>query len=323
MKDFLLGLDRQILDAISIGRNFRLPAPYRKVSNILFCGMGGSALSGDILNLLSNRHSSIPFQVNRSSRMPAWINNETLVIFSSYSGNTEEIVQDFTRASAVHSKMLVVTSGGKLSELAAQKKNILCLMIPGGLPPRCAVGYLTFSLLPVLSRQGWMDVPEADMKEAAVQVGLAAKKAPILAQKLAGKFVHFYGLSGLMEPVLTRWRAQFAENAKTLASSHLIPEMFHNEIEGWQFPSEIIKRSLAVFFLDREYLAPLKKKIAFVQKKIKQRGGDAMEISSSGRSLVGRIFSLIGLGDWVSFELAKKLHVDPKPIPTIEELKKI
>ena len=123
--------------------------------------------------------------------------------------------------------------------------------------------------------------------------------------------------------MLTRWRAQFAENAKTLASSHLIPEMLHNEIEGWKFPREIIKKSSAVFFSDLNDPLWLRKKIQVAQKAIKSAGADVLEIKSSGRSLVARLFFLLVLADWVSYELAILNKVDPISIPVIESLKKV
>ena len=120
-----------------------------------------------------------------------------------------------------------------------------------------------------------------------------------------------------------RWRAQLAENAKTLAAHHEMPEMFHNEIEGWRFPSALIRQGTALFFTDRSDPPEIQKKMRFVQKMIRQRGAKAVEIRSRGKTPLARLFSLISLGDWVSYELAVLNRVDPLEIPAIEAVKKV
>lgn len=324
MKNFLLKLDSQINEAIAIGRAFRAPEWGSQVSKVIFCGMGGSAIGGDILRILVTRHhKAIAFKVHRAGLLPHWVDKKTLVIFSSYSGNTPEVLQNVSGALAAKAKILVLTAGGKLRDIA-RSHRIPYLQVPAGFPPRCAVGYLTFSLVPVFKKWGWLKFSEADAQEVVRTVrGVSRAKAKALAVRLAGRSVHFYGFSAFAEPVLTRWRAQLAENAKTLASSHLIPEMLHNEIEGWKFPKEIIRKSTAVFFADREDPAWLKKKISAAKKIIAGNGAEVIDVASSGRSLAARLFFLLCLGDWVSYELAVLNGVDPVSIPAIESLKKV
>lgn len=323
MKYHLLNLESQIPVALAVGKSVALPAGYRNFSNVLICGMGGSGMSGDILRSLAAERSPLPFEVHRSGHLPQWVSRETLAIFTSYSGNTQETLDCFGQAVRAGARILAVTSGGNLADLSRRKK-IPVLRIPSGIPPRCAIGYLTFSLLPILKKTARLDVPVHEINEAIQEIrGVSRTAARILAHKIHGRAVHLYAVSGTTEPAALRWRAQFAENAKTLASHHVIPEMFHNEIEGWNFPHPLIKRSAAIFFTDRGEPAWLRKKRRFAQKLIRRHGAMVLEVSSHGKTPLGRIFSLVALGDWISYELALLNGVDPLAVPSLEAIKKI
>lgn len=319
MKFYLENLDRQMLEGVELGRSFRSPASWGKISRICFFGMGGSAASGDVLRVLNS--GKIAFHVFRSSQFPKWIGRETLTVFSSYSGNTVETLEAFSQAFKSGAKILAVSSGGKLEEIAL-RREIPLIKIPQGFPPRCAIGYLTFSLVPVFHKMGWIHAPEKDVREAVLAVSHVKRpRAKSLARQMAGRFVHFYGASGFAEPLLARWKAQFAENAKTLTASHGMPEMFHNEVEGWEFPE--LKKHSAVFFTSRNDSGWLQRKRQRVQKIVKAAGAHCLEIKAQGESLLARLFSLIALGDWTSYELACLNKVNPLDISHIENLKRI
>ena len=206
----------------------------------------------------------------------------------------------------------------------ARQKKIPILKIPAGMPPRCAIGYLAFSLLPVLKKTARLNVSAQEIQEAAQKIRAVSRTdARRLAHRIHGRAVHLYAVSGATEPVALRWRAQLAENAKTLASHHALPEMFHNEIEGWNFPRSLVRQSAAIFFTDRGEPAWLKKKRRFAEQLVRRFGAIVLEVSSRGRTRLGRIFSLIALGDWVSYELALQNGVDPVAVPSLEAVKKI
>lgn len=322
MKNYLENLDRQILEGVALGNQFKIPA-LKNISKILFCGMGGSAISGDILRIWVSRDSRLLFTVNRTGEMPAWVDARTLVIFSSYSGNAVEILEIIEPILKRGCPVLILTAGGKLERIAIQKKLPL-LRIPQGMMPRFAIAYATFSLAAVFKRLDWIRYKQTDIHEAAALVrrGMASH-ARTIAKALHGRSVHFYGFSNFSTPILIRWRSQLAENSKMLASHHNLPEMFHNEIEGWTFPKELVRNSTAVFFKDREDPAWIHKKVAAIATILKRRGVRVLTISSQGQSSMARMFYLIALGDWVSFELAKLNHVDPMNIPLIEYVKTI
>lgn len=323
MKDFLISLDRQILSGLAIGRAFSLPKSYRGFSTVLFSGVGGSGISSDILSTLARTRTRIPFYVHRGGRLPAWVGPKTLAIFTSYSGNTWEVLDSFHQAERAGAKTLFVTSGGRLETLGRRKK-IPTVTIPSGLPPRCAVGYLTFCLIPVLGRVAGLRVGEAELKDALQAVRLVSlPRARDLAKKIKGRILYLYGTSGTTEPVTIRWRSQLAENAKELASHHLFPEMLHNEVEGWQNSNPRKKNAAAIFFSDPEDPTGLKKKKKFLQNRMRRGGVRVLELSASSRTPLGRIFSLIALGDWVSYELALLKHINPLEVPILEAIKKI
>lgn len=322
MKEYLTKLPTQIKEGWAIGERMQIQQSFKDINKILFCGMGGSAIGSDIFRVLSFQNTRFPFMVQRSPQVPKWVDSETLVVLLSYSGNTREILESIDALLKVKAQMIVLTSGGKLQKIA-QKHGISCIEIPAGLPPRCAIGYLTFSLLPIFQRYGWLYIPEHEIKEV-MQICQQVPHEFIkkTARHMKDKLVRIYAGAGLMEPAAIRWQTQLAENAKALASHHFFPEAFHNDIQAWRFPKEIAKRTMAVFILDRGDPDWIQKKVPAAQKMIRQSGAQVMQITSKGVSPLARIFSMIVFGDWLSYELSLLYRVDPLGIPAIESLKK-
>ncbi len=323
MEAWLNSLSGQITEALATGRQFAKRHPFAAIRKVLFYGMGGSAIGGDVLRAVMADRSGVLFSVYRQGRWSRWADEDTLVIFSSYSGNTWEMIDVFHKAARSRVRLLVVTSGGRLAEIA-QAANVPCLKIPSGMPPRCALGYLTFSLLPVMEKVGGFKIPAGELKELLAVLQKAPKAlAKRLAVKLKDRSIHLYTVSGFMEPAAARWRAEIAENAKMLASHHLLPEMFHNEIEGWQYPRWAVKRSAAVFLTDKEDAPVLRRKIRAAMQLIHKAGALAVEVPSKGKSRLARLFSLISVGDWTSYELALRNGADPVAIPAISAIKRV
>lgn len=322
MEQFLKDLAGQIVKARVIAEGVSLPSSFIKTpEKILFCGMGGSAISGDILGTIAQSRSKIHWTVNRTSRLPEWVDSKTLVILSSYSGNTQEVQAIFEQAIARKASFLVVASGGWLAREAV-KRRIPVFRLPEGYPPRFAIGYGTFALLFLFIRYKWFSVTHREISEVLrVTRRFPAAEAKKLARKLFQKNIHIYG-GGLMQPVALRWRTQFAENAKTLASCEALPEMFHHEIEGWLFPVFKVKRSVAIFLTDRNEPLWLCKKKRVAMQAIRENGAHVLELKARGASGLARIFSMIMLGDWTSCELAKLYKVDPMSIRMIDRVKK-
>ncbi len=322
MEAYLKDLANQIVKARAIAGGISLPSSFiKRPEKVLYCGMGGSAISGDILGTIAQSRSRIHWTVNRTSRLPAWVDSKTVVILSSYSGNTHEVEAIFEQAVARKAHFLVVASGGWLAE-EALKRKIPLFRLPQGYPPRFAIGYTTFSLLFLFMRYRWFSVSPKEIREVLREVRhFPAAQARALAKRLFDKNIVIYG-GGLMQTVALRWRTQLAENAKTLASCEALPEMFHHEVEGWIFPEFKIRRSVAVFLTDRNEPDWLLKKKTVAMKAIREQGAAVAEFKSRGAGVLARLFSMILLGDWASCELAKLHKVDPMSICVIDRIKK-
>lgn len=322
MEVYLKDLAHQIAKARVIARDTRLPSSFiKRPVKVLYCGMGGSAISGDILGAIAQSRSRIHWTVNRTARLPQWVDSKTIVILSSYSGNTHEVGSIFEQAVARKAHFLVVASGGRLAE-EALKRKIPFFRLPQGYPPRFAIGYTTFSLLFLFMRYRWFSIPAKEIGE----VLRAARHFPRsearkLAKRLFDKNITIYG-GGLMQPAAFRWRTQLAENAKTLASCEALPEMFHHEIEGWVFPKFKVKRSAAIFLTDKNEPGWLLKKKRVAMNVIREHGAEVIELRAHGEGVLARIFSMVLLGDWTSCELAKLYKVDPMSICAIDRIKK-
>jgi len=322
MEAYLKDLANQIVKARAIAGGISLPSSFiKRPEKVLYCGMGGSAISGDILGTIAQSRSRIHWTVNRSSRLPEWVDSKTIVILSSYSGNTQEVESIFEQAVRRKAHFLVVSSGGWLAQ-EALKRKIPFFRLPQGYPPRFAIGYTTFSLLFLFMRYRWFSFSGKEIGEVLRVVRhFPEAKARKIAKRLFGKNIAIYG-GGLMQSVALRWRTQFAENAKTLASCEALPEMFHHEIEGWLFPAFKVKRSVAIFLTDQNEPDWLRKKKKVAMKAIREHGAEVVEFKACGEGVLARIFSMILLGDWTSCGLAKLYKVDPMSICVIDRVKR-
>lgn len=330
MLGFLKGFPSRLQDAYRIGVSFRGASRLGMPRTIVFSGVGGSAIGADVVRDLLRNRSRVPISVNRNYRLPAFVDSKTLLIVSSYSGNTEETLHAYREGRKKGAKIIVVSSGGELETLALRFGDPQ-IKLPGGIPPRMAIGYSVIPILLILNRLGVASFPKKDFDETVKvleiqQRGLisrasSANEAVRIAKKLGGKIPVIYASDDL-ESVCLRWRGQLEENAKALASHHLIPEMNHNEIAAWTRSSPVLGDLIAVFLRDRGEPVRVKIRMEITKKLIEREGGNAVEVWSSGSSLLARIFSLISLGDFASYYLADRCGADPMLIPSIEYVKK-
>lgn len=321
---FLILLPRHIEHAKDIGESFPLPASFKtKFSSIVITGLGGSAIGGDVLKSYLSPDLKVPIVVNRNYALPAFVNGDSLVVVSSYSGNTEETLSAYNDARKRRAKIIAVTSGGNLFARAKRDK-VPVIRIPAGMPPRCAIGYSFFTVLTAFSRLGLIKDRSRDILETiSVISGMQAmKSAGAIARSIYGKLPLIYGSQDHTDAVAIRWRGQLAENAKTLSSSHFFPELCHNEIVGFEFPARALKNVVVVLLRDKDDHARISKRFDIVKRILSKAGVPVVEVRSRGRSALARIFSLIYLGDFVSYALAIMNRVDPTPVEKISYLKK-
>lgn len=332
MLDLILNFASQVKDAIEIGTNAKIEQPANQISNVLVVGMGGSAIGGNILQKLFAVSATVSCNVIRDYRLPAWANRSTLVVVSSFSGNTEETVSAYESAVSKGCPCLVCTSGGRILEIAQNEKHPV-IIIPGGRPPRTALGYLLFPLLVNFVKWGFIKSSLIDYDELFEVIENMRKNndpnkesdnsfSLRIALGCLNRLPIFY-TSSEMEAIGKRWKSQICENSKVLAYYNTFPEMNHNEIVGWQRAAEMgLNNQLFVFFLrDRDDHPKVQKRMDIVRELINQSKTPVREIFSEGESLLTRMFFLLYLADFVSYNLAILNKEDPTPIKNIDYLK--
>jgi glucose/mannose-6-phosphate isomerase len=330
MFDILSHFGNQIEEAYDIGNRIKLEEDYTGINKIIICGMGGSAIGGDLLRSYLWYGMKIPVYVNRNYRLPAFADEHTLVIASSYSGGTEETLACYDEAKTKGCRIICISSGGNLSLLAENDKNLL-ITIPRGYQPRCALAYSFFPLLILFNKLGFVSDRSKDIFRV---INRVRKKAQVYAttdetknnalkisKHILGKIPVIYSSTDLLDIVNLRWRGQFGENAKSLAFGNLLPEMNHNEIVGWQENPELLKNLAVIAFRDKDDNGRILRRMDIILELVKPMAGLVLEIDGEGDSLLERIFDLIYLGDWVSFYLAILHKIDPTPVEKINYLK--
>ncbi|OGW76034.1 MAG: bifunctional phosphoglucose/phosphomannose isomerase [Omnitrophica bacterium RBG_13_46_9] len=333
MLGLLVSFPKQCRDALAIGKKIRVKDRYKKdYSDIVFTGLGGSAVGGDIIKGYAESEADTPIFVNRNYTLPKFVDKDSLVFAVSYSGNTEETLSAYAEAKKRRANVIVITSGGKLEELALKNGDML-IVIPKGYPPRCALGYIFIPSLIMLSKLGFVkDKSDEIRKVADLLDGMQKKKlspgikgganiSKEIAKKIHNKFPVIYAAER-MEGIATRWRGEFAENSKTLSSAHLFPEMNHNEIVGWMNPGALLKDFIAIVLRDKDDLAKVKKRMDITCAILKKEGFHVLEVENRVETLLGRMLSLIYIGDFASFYLAVLNRVEPTPVARITYLKK-
>ena len=284
------------------------------ISNIVVCGMGGSAIGGDLLKAYLSK--TIPVIVNRDYGLPKFVDSSSLVFLVSYSGNTEETLSCLKEAESKGAKLIAITSGGELSE---QCKKII--KIPSGMQPRAALGYLFFPMMGLLHNSGIIEVRNEELNEmlaALKDTAYYKEHGEALSKKIRDKIPLIYS-SQLFEPVAYRFKTQINENSKQPAFHHIFPEMNHNELVGYKHTSR--EKFVAILIRDKDDHQRIKKRMD-IFKSIVERKVEVAEISTKGSYLLSRMFSTIYLGDFASYYLALYNREDPAPVEVIEYLKR-
>ncbi len=331
MREQLHRLPQQCRAAWHKAKNFELPRDYTSIDKVVILGMGGSAIGGDLVRSLVSRVGKPITFVHRDYDLPALVDDTTLVIASSYSGNTEETLSAFSQALETKCKKLVMTTGGKLKALA---KNTKVPVFPIDLvsQPRAALGYSFLPLIAFLQKLNLIQDKTADV-EMMIQdleallgglketVPISSNRAKQLATKLHGKIAVIYG-AGILSEVARRWKTQLNENSKAWAFYETFPELNHNAVVGYQFPQELASK-LYVVLLRCPSLHPRTLiRYQVTCELLKQNGIGYEIVDSQGEHQLSQMMSLIFLGDWVSYYLAILNEVDPTPVKAIDYLKK-
>ncbi len=323
-------MPRLCQQAWQMAMRFDLPPDYSQVNKVVILGVGGSAIGGDLVSSLAISEAKLPVLIYRDYNLPAFIDAQTLVIASSYSGMTEEVLSPFQQALETESKKLAITTDGRLKTMA-EARNVPVFSFDYKAQPRAA---LAFSFLPILGflyRLGFISDKSADVAET-VQVlqklsqkigeGMPVPDNPAkqLAQKLYGNLVVIYG-AGIVSEVAYRWKTQLNENSKAWAFYEVFPELNHNAIVGYQFPPELASKAVVVLL--RSALLPHRIKLRYeVTCELLEKAKVGYQIvDGDGTSRLSHIMSLVLFGDYVSYYLAMLNKIDPTPVKNIAYLK--
>jgi glucose/mannose-6-phosphate isomerase len=323
-------LPQQCRDAWANAQSLQLPAKYRQAEAVVILGMGGSAIGGDLLRTLLRSECPVPIIVNRDYTIPAFVNERTLAIASSYSGNTEETLAALKAAQQAGAMLLAITTGGKLAA-RARELNVPLLTFDYRAQPRAALGHSIVALIGIVGRLGLVSDKEADLDEAVAvmeswqkEINEAVPLAENLAKKLAVKLHEHlsvvYGAGHLSE-VARRWKGQFNENAKAWAFFEQLPEMNHNALAGVEFPAYLSEKIVAVMLTSSLNHPRTRVRFQITQEVLSQRGVFCEVVEARGSSPLAQMLSAIHFGDYVSFYLAMLYGVDPTSLEVVDYLK--
>jgi glucose/mannose-6-phosphate isomerase len=294
---------------------------------------GGSAASANLLTAAVRRRCTAPILLNQGYEIPAYVGPETFVIAVSHSGTTEEILSAYEQALARGTRSIVLTSGGGLQEMA-EAQGVPVIAVPAGKMPRIVLGYLIVPLLSLLQRLGVIDADEAEFEDLidvlARGPGRFGPDVPVdrnLAKQVAitlqGKTPVVYGLDPLTSAAADRWKRQFGENSKTMAFTNSFPHAHHDEAVGWDQERDVLRRFGFVMLSDERADPPLLRRVTASREVLSERGATVSVIEATGGGTLGRLFSLVHVGDYVSLYLALCRGLDPTPVAVIDHFKSV
>lgn len=329
MFEYICDFAKQMEAGISLGERFTIPEG--RFSSVVLCGMGGSAIAGDLLGVYRETDLRVPFEVVRSYCLPKWVGKDALVIVSSFSGNTEETLACLEQAVARDLRITAVTTGGKLGDVCGRRHipiiRLSEIELPPKIPPRAALGYSFGALLTVFNRKGFISQAAGQVEETSTLLRELSgdyrrpeSEPGKAAITLRGKLPLIYASSRL-SGVVNRFSGQLAENAKTLSHGNCLPEMNHNEIVGVGRPEGSSELMAAVILRSVFDHPRVKERLNITEEVLSDVGIDIIQVNSRGGNVLSDMLSLVYFGDWMSYHLAVAEGIDPIPIQRIDEFK--
>ena len=320
MKTLVDGFTKQLQEALNIA-NSAVLTKKNNIQNIVVTGLGGSGIGGTILSELIQGECPVPVIVNKDYFLPEFVSPNSLVIISSYSGNTEETISAMQQAIAKKAQIVCVTSGGKIQEMA-KEHGYDTIVIPGGNPPRSCIGYSLVQLLKIvqfndlvktdLLKQVSDSITLLDNEKSAIQ-----SEATAVAKTLFQKLPVLYSL-GSCEGTVVRFRQQINENSKMLCWHHTLPEMNHNELVGWVEKNDNL--AIVTFRTKFDYERTVKR-YEVCKPLFEKYSASVTDIIAKGNSKTEQFFYLINIGDWISCYIADLKNIDPVEVNVITNLK--
>jgi glucose/mannose-6-phosphate isomerase len=322
MRQIIIDSPNQLKAGLDLVKELKIKGDFK---NIIVCGLGGSALPGDVIAALE---PNLNLYIHRDYGLPAIATKESLVFCISYSGNTEETISAFNEALELGTGIIGMASGGKIQTLC-QENNLPFIKIPGGIQPRSALGYMFGAIIVALEKTKLTKILSNEVSRVAESLQNAnettQKMGKSLAKKLVNKIPLIYGAHADESAATARiWKIKFNENSKIPAFYNYFPELNHNEMVGFTQAQKVSGQCLSVIILkDNSCNEHIQKRIALTNSLIKKSGTDCQVIELQGSTLMEKIFLGLLLADWTSYYLALEYGIDPTPVAMVEEFKKL
>jgi glucose/mannose-6-phosphate isomerase len=321
MKNLVANFASQLNEAIQIGEKAKFTKPAVEIRNVLITGLGGSGIGGTLISQVAEKELKVPVHVCKDYFIPGFVNEHTLVIVSSYSGNTEETLQALQEATSRKARIVCVTSGGKVLE-TAKSMNYDHVVIPGGMPPRSCLAYSFTQLFYVMHGYGLIkDTFKSQLKKSVALLQTEEEQimqaARALAEKLVSKIPVIY-VAANYEGVAVRFRQQINENSKMLCWHQVLPEMNHNELVGWTEKHDNIA---VVMLRNNDDYNRVQKRMEITSEVVRKYTSHFFEVWSKGDSQLEKSLYLIHFGDWVTWYLSEIRNIDATEVDVIDYLK--
>ena len=330
MFDAIWEFPNNLSDALELGKNINLSHDYININNIVIAGMGGSAIGGDVVSVLEQDNINCPFIVRRGYELPKWVNERTLVICSSYSGNTEETLAALEDGLKKKAQIIGITTGGELGvTLKALGKDIIS--IPSGLQPRAALAFSFVPMVKILEKisiiktnvHTWLEDSINALRNSRDLYSIESIENPTfeLAQQVYKNIPIIYADNSTYGIAAMRLKGQLCENGKMLSYYNELPELNHNEIVGWENNANLFEHLFVLWLTDEIDNPRVKYRQEITQDILNETGIDQFVLEMTGNSFQERFLHMIHYGDWLSFWCAIAHCTDPSPVEKIDRLK--
>ncbi len=330
MFDAIWEFPNNLSDALELGQSINLSNDYININNIVIAGMGGSAIGGDVVSVLEKDNINYPFIVSRGYELPKWVNERTLVICSSYSGNTEETLAALEDGLKKKAQIIGITTGGELEvTLKALGKDIIS--IPSGLQPRAALAFSFVPMIKILEKisiiktnvHTWLEDSINALRNSRDLYSIESIENPTfeLAQQVYKNIPIIYADNSTYGIAAMRLKGQLCENGKMLSYYNELPELNHNEIVGWENNANLFEHLFVLWLTDEIDNPRVKYRQEITQDILNETGIDQFVLEMTGNSFQERFLHMIHYGDWLSFWCAIAHCTDPSPVEKINRLK--
>ena len=319
-----------LTEALELGEKISLNHAYSHIQSVVVAGMGGSAIGGDVISVFEKDNLDVPFVVCRGYSLPNWVNENTLIVCSSYSGNTEETLSALDDAVSKNAQICGITTGGKIADkLKELNKDVV--IIPSGLQPRAALAFSFVPMAKCLEKTGVLTLSFGDWMDSAIETIIQAReiyskendKNPVyeLAQQIHDRIPVIYADNSTLGVAAIRLKGQICENAKMLAYHNELPEFNHNEIVGWENNPDIFEKLFVLWLTDANDNPRVKHRQEITQDILNEAGVDQYVLEMTGNLFQERFLHMIHYGDWLSYWCAILHGTDPSPVKKISRLK--